>query len=118
MQDWPTPTINPFSRPTPAQMAWFVFRLILFVGVATLIIISVARAEEDFTRPFIDEQCMDSYSCRFDSETTKVVWDLMLMDEVISQPFSGMTSSECEALKAALVLPVYCRPRLVEREKS
>lgn len=114
MQDWPTPTLSPYRRLTMAQTAWFAFRVALVVGVVTLLVISLARAE----KPFIDEQCLESYSCKYDSKTTHTVYDLMLFDEPISKPYSDMTAEECNALAASLTIPVYCRPRLVEREES
>ena len=72
--------------------------------------------DDEFVRPYIDEQCAETFACR-----DTIIYELVYEGYVVS--LGDLTEEECESLKADVEAQteafssLECRARLVEREK-
>ena len=94
-------------------------RFILLGGllmVGFLFCVTPLYADDEFVKPFVDEQCAESFACR-----DTIIYELVYDGNVVS--LGDLSEEECESLKADVEAQteafsiLECRARLVEREK-
>jgi hypothetical protein len=89
----------------------------------TSLLVAFLIAQAPQTQPYIDEQCLNSFSCALGNPDTYVVWELFYEGQMVKRPGEeDLTLEQCQAAATELntntppFKEVVCRARLVERQ--